>query len=156
VCQSLNLLATEYKPVVDLFAALLTPVIAIGVAYIAWRQYKVEHASYELSLYNRKSEIYRSLHQFLQTPESGKIRDFGLIAGARLEALFLFDAEFKKWVDNIAVNAMDDNSLRQKIYLEASPHTLHPEYSKLESGGSFFREALNGLSDAFVKHMKIR
>ncbi|MGB7298150.1 MAG: hypothetical protein WBD34_02415 [Burkholderiaceae bacterium] len=33
-------LATQYKPIIDAVAAMLTPVIGAAIVYIAWRQWR--------------------------------------------------------------------------------------------------------------------
>jgi hypothetical protein len=53
------------KPYVDLFAALLTPVIAIIATYIAYQQYRANQLKLRHELYDRRLLLYNAVAEFL-------------------------------------------------------------------------------------------
>ncbi len=53
------------KPYIEIFAALLTPTIAIVTTYIAVQQYRNNRLKHRLDLYDRRMAIYKSARQFL-------------------------------------------------------------------------------------------
>jgi hypothetical protein len=54
-----------FKEYVDVFQALLTPVIAILALYIAWQQYKVQHRTFNVQLYERRYVVFKAFMSFL-------------------------------------------------------------------------------------------
>ena len=54
------------KPYVDLFAALLTPVIAIIATYIAYQQYRANQLKLRHEPYDRRLLLYNAVAEFLQ------------------------------------------------------------------------------------------
>jgi hypothetical protein len=53
------------KPYVELFAALLTPVIAIVMTYIAIQQYRANKIKLRHDLYDRRLLLYNAVAEFL-------------------------------------------------------------------------------------------
>jgi hypothetical protein len=53
------------KPYVDLFAALLTPVIAIVTTYIAIQQYCANQLRLRHDLYDRRLALYNAVAEFI-------------------------------------------------------------------------------------------
>lgn len=55
----------QWKPAIDFFGALLTPVIAITVAYVACQQYKTNKQRFQFETYEKRFEIYKAVLKFL-------------------------------------------------------------------------------------------
>ncbi len=70
MCQLLNLLATEYKPVVDFVTACLTPLIAIALAYIAWRQKQIAQNKLKLDLFEKRFKLYQKIEAYIVQAEA--------------------------------------------------------------------------------------
>jgi hypothetical protein len=56
---------TTFLTVVQTIGGLLTPVIALLAAYIAWQQYKTASGKLKLDLFERRYRVYRGLMDFL-------------------------------------------------------------------------------------------
>jgi len=64
-----------FKPYIDILSALLTPLIAIIAVYIACQQYQTNKRKLDLDLYNKRSEVYKALTDFIASVLSGKISE---------------------------------------------------------------------------------
>lgn len=51
---------------VEIFNALLTPLIAILAAFIAWQQYQVSHFSLKNELYERRFKVFKAFMSYLE------------------------------------------------------------------------------------------
>lgn len=88
----------EYKPLVDFFQALLTPVIAIVVAWIAWRQHLTSQRQLQLARYERQFAAYKALMNFLAEFLNTADGTVSVIANNNLhdawsESHFIFDGD---------------------------------------------------------------
>lgn len=54
-----------FKDYIEIFSALLIPLIAILAAYIAWRQYQIDHHSLRNALYERRYVVFKAFMVYL-------------------------------------------------------------------------------------------
>ena len=84
------------KAYVDLFAALLTPVIAIVTTYIAIQQYRANQLKLRQDLYDRRLLLYNAVAEFLahvmQEGATDRTQLITLLQKTR-ESYFLFGKE---------------------------------------------------------------
>jgi hypothetical protein len=52
------------KELIDLFSALLTPLIAILAVYIAWQQYRIQHKTFNGQMYERRHTVFKAFMSF--------------------------------------------------------------------------------------------
>jgi hypothetical protein len=89
----------------EVFKGLLTPLIAIVTAYIAWQQWKANERRLILDRYDRRLKIYQRVIEFIAL----SCRDFQpkpheVIAfrGATAEADFLFGPEIGAYIQELS------------------------------------------------------
>ena len=82
-----------WQSVVNIFSALLTPVIAIIATYIAWQQWKANELKLRLERYERRLSIYQDVIKMLSLimrDADAKIEDLMTFRANTAEADFLF------------------------------------------------------------------
>jgi len=57
-------MAVDYEYLVRVLGALLTPLIAIVAAYIAWQQWRIKRTELHLALYDRRLAVYKAVDSF--------------------------------------------------------------------------------------------
>ena len=109
----------NWRLIVDVFEALLTPTIAVVTAYVAYQQWRVNRTRLDLDLYERRLAIYKALEQFhdeinipgsIRYPMVTKLRSF--IAEAR----FLFPTEIENYLDRLSTKAFRAATLREDLH----------------------------------------
>ena len=94
----------QVKLFVEVFGALLSPIIAIIVAYIAYQQWKVNKNKETRESNKQKLHVYLSVKRFLHSFDYTKDVDKTLYSEMQ-EALaigdFLFDSDLKGWLSDI-------------------------------------------------------
>jgi hypothetical protein len=93
-----------WQSVVNIFSALLTPVIAIIATYIAWQQWKANELKLRLERYERRLSIYQDVIKMLSLimcDADAKVEDLMTFRANTAEADFLFGPEIPKYIDEI-------------------------------------------------------
>lgn len=116
---------------VQILQGLMTPVIAVVVAYIAWQQWKANELKLKLERYDRRLRVYQRVVEFLALA----MRDFQPPAEAVgefrrnvAEADFLFPSEISEYCAEIVKHATDSAVARSEyvdMYHEAPPGYDH-------------------------------
>ncbi len=107
------------KEVVEVFAALLTPVIALLAAYIAWQQYKIQHRAYNGQMYERRREIFRAFMSFLSVVmREGKATysQVGQFYAEASEADFLFSSKVVAKREELYTKGIDLVAVWERLY----------------------------------------
>lgn len=168
MCQSLNLLATEYKPVVDLFAALLTPVIAGIALMIAHRQHRTALNKLKLDLFEKRFVCYKQVQDFIQytaelqfkvpTEIDGYLHRYSKFLSETLETtLFLFnDRKLEEWLKVLKDKAANHYCVVQKMRSlpEGSMERLEKEKAANEMGTNLW-EDIEKLLEKFRPHLTL-
>ena len=109
----------NWRFVVEVFSALLTPTIAIVTAYIAVQQWRINRTQLNLNLYDRRLAIYKALEEFYdEIAIPGDIR-YPMVAKLRpstAEARFLFPKEIENHLDTVHKKAFRAAQLRERLY----------------------------------------
>ena len=104
---------------IQLLSALLTPAIAIVVAYSAIQQAIVNRRRYRFEIYERRLVIYKEIQIFLKevVEKSSKIDHKRCLefSEATAEAAFLLDKNIQKEIDEIFFNAANMVYDRDKL-----------------------------------------
>jgi len=107
------------KDWIEVFNALLTPLIAILAAYIAWKQYQIEHHSLRNQLYERRHIVFMAFMSLLaDIMRQGKstYERVGQFYAEASEADFLFSEAIAKQRDELHSKAIDFVCLYERMY----------------------------------------
>jgi len=107
------------KEIIDIFSALLTPVIAILAAYIAWQQYKLQHKSFNGQMYERRYVVFKSFMSFLsQVMRDGKATYplLGQFYAEASEADFLFSDAISAKREELYTRGIDMVAGYERMY----------------------------------------
>ncbi|WP_051470225.1 hypothetical protein [Fischerella sp. PCC 9605] len=115
----------KFKELVDIFNALLTPVIAVTTIYIAWQQYQVSQLSLKKDLYEKRLRVFQVFMSYLsEIVREGKVsynRCLQFLADAS-EAEFLFDEEITNQAKNLYNKGIELWHLSNQLYpFDGSP-----------------------------------
>ncbi len=112
----------DWEKVVRVFSALLTPAIALLVAYIAWQQHKTSKNQFRLALFERRLKVFNSTGELIGTVlRRGAVTNDDLmnfLYGTR-ENEFLFGPDIAAYLHELYGNASDVNSLEGAIDQES-------------------------------------
>lgn len=102
----LVILAVHSNPnrLIEISKALLTPVIAIVVAYIAWQQLKTNQQRLKLERYDRRLRVYEEVRKILSIivrDAKVSLDDLFKFHTSVSEADFLFGPEIPEYIDEI-------------------------------------------------------
>lgn len=89
----------------DILQALLTPAIAVVVAYIAWQQYQIQRQRVRIDLFDRRYELFVNANKYLTETVSKGEFDINLHNRFLKEnrgAQFLYSKEIDKYLLDIA------------------------------------------------------
>jgi len=94
----------DYKQLVEVFSAALTPLIAIVAIYIAYQQFQTNRSKLRHDLYEKRIKVYRKIYEHL-----GSIVAFGDVQDEKIidfysetsDSQFLFDSEISDYVRSI-------------------------------------------------------
>ncbi|HIF9080627.1 TPA: hypothetical protein ACX6NP_001488 [Photobacterium damselae] len=120
------------KHFVDIFSALLSPIIAVSVAYIAYQQWKLSADKEKREQKADKLKIYMSVQRFLRNTDCyGKV-DLTLYKEFQ-EALaladFYFDYQLIDWLNEVDSSASSWLNYVEMCSLEYPEHLKH-EYDQ--------------------------
>jgi hypothetical protein len=106
------------KAYVDLFAALLTPVIAIVMTYIAIQQYRANQLKLRQDLYDRRLLLYNAVAEFLahvmQEGTADRTQLITLLQKTR-ESYFLFGKEVSDYVTDLYKKGVNLQSYEKQL-----------------------------------------
>lgn len=92
------------EQLINLFKALLTPLIAIVATYIAWQQWKTNQQKINLERYDRRLRVYEEVTKILSIilrDANATMEDLLRFRTSVSEADFLFGPEIPKYIDEI-------------------------------------------------------
>lgn len=126
--ESLNV----FKQIIEIFSALLSPVIAISVAYIAFQQWKLNANKEKRESNEHKLQIYTVVKRFLRNVDFKREVDeilYEELQESLALADFYFDGEVTDWlfqVDCYAVSCLDLTRINSLPNMD----TVSPEYER--------------------------
>jgi len=107
--------------IIMILSGLLTPLIAVITAYIAWQQHKVNKNRLKNELYDRRAEVYAELDLFLTdfirqgyTTFERSHKFYFQIARSR----FLFKKDIQDYLQKIYKKSLECYNLQLKMYPE--------------------------------------
>jgi len=96
------------KPLIDLFTALLSPLVAIIVTYIAYQQWKINNSKEKREVKSEKLQVYLSAKRFLSKIDETRTVDESLyreFQEATALADFMFDETIIDWLADVNSDA---------------------------------------------------
>ncbi|MBQ4836021.1 hypothetical protein [Pseudoalteromonas luteoviolacea] len=123
------------KQVIDIFTALLSPIIAISVAYIAYQQWKLNVAKEKRDLKSDRLKIYQSTQRLLRGidnthkvdlkvyedfQESVALADFYFDEGV-VDWLHNVDMEVSCWLNNLEIIDAQEYELKESALAFCGP-----------------------------------
>ncbi|MBU7585164.1 MAG: hypothetical protein KAF91_20115 [Nostoc sp. TH1S01] len=113
------------KEIIDVFNALLTPVIAGTTVYIAWQQYQVSRLTLRKDLYEKRLRVYQAFMSYLsEIVRDGKVHHNRVLQfyAEASEGEFLFDAELVEKADELYNQGIQLSYLHNQLYpFDGSP-----------------------------------
>jgi hypothetical protein len=89
---------------IEIFKALLTPIIAIVATYIAWQQWKTNRQKLNLERYDRRLHVYEEVRKILSIimrDAKASTEDLLKFRTSVSEADFLFGPDIPEYIDEI-------------------------------------------------------
>ena len=143
--------------IIDLSKALLTPVIAIVAAYVAWQQLNTNRRKLKLDLFDRRYTVFEKIGEFIGSIlTSGRVKE-----GAEIQFLvdtkavgFLFGDDISQFVSEI---------YRKAVHLHAVDAELNGSTGEARTANikaqreikEWYRQALEGLQARFSEYLKL-
>src|SRR5258708_2582438 len=113
------LMTIDYRYGVEVFSALLTPIIAIVAAYVAWQQWRIKQTELNLALYERRLAVYKAVDSFYGEVGVAGTAKYPMVLKLRLETAetpFLFRTEIETHLDEIYQKGIRIAGLREQTY----------------------------------------
>jgi len=154
----------QLKGIMDVFSALLTPLIAIVALYIAYQQYKVNRSRLNHELYVRRLEVFKSIRKYISSiaregkTDFPKVTQFYADAG---EADFLFKDDIPEQIEKLYKKGLELAELHEKLYpSDGSPGlSVGKERSKVAKQQSealkWFFDELPNTKRLFKKYLRV-
>jgi hypothetical protein len=111
---------------IEVFQAMLTPVIGITTAYIAWQQYRIAREKARHERYERRVKIFKETMLFMGCAKTqGNISDEQLHSLLRetSEAKFLFGKDVQGFITTLYENGVILQSLNSQLESSRGPQS---------------------------------
>lgn len=106
------------KEYVEFFSAMLTPMLGLLMAYIAWQQWRTNNLKVKHDLYERRLAIYNAVNEFLAAvlanADSTEEERRTFLQKTR-ESCFLFSADVSEYLTNLYKKAVELHYLNKKL-----------------------------------------
>lgn len=153
-----------YKDLVEIFNALMTPLIAFFAVYISWQQYRVNRNSLRDQLYERRLAVLKAFMSYLaDIMREGKTnyQRTGQFYAEASEAEFLFSEVITKHMEELYSKGIHLSSLHEQMYpFDGSPGlTVGEERSKVANDEGelikWFSRQIKITKEIFKSEMKV-
>lgn len=147
---------------IDVFSALLTPVIAAIAVYIAYQQWQTNRRRLELDLYERRLRVYQAVTRFVGKvvrDVSPDFQDLSELWGSTAEADFLFGSDVRDYLKELTTRAANlrrwNNEYRdnQQVPPEGYDHVRVVEGMHQET--EWFADQLEKARQLFAKYLNL-
>lgn len=105
--------------VIDISSAILTPIIAVIAAYIAYQQYQINKQRLRHETYENKMKIFKSVQKFLSEITANGHANFNrchVFYSEASEAVFLFDPPVMEFIENLYGQAIELAQRNEELY----------------------------------------
>lgn len=152
--------ASEFSMLVSSVSALLAPIIAIAVAFIAYQQWKTNHRREERESRSARLAIYRRTKALLRHVDyTGEIRKnlYDDFCEASAEADFLFPESLAEWLEELESSAaqwLDWHEAMSSVAADADQNSIARIHRDMEEIIDSLQNAHCVLKEKFAEHMK--
>lgn len=150
--------------VIDVFSALLTPVIAAIAVYIAYQQWEINRRKLELELelYERRLRVHQAVTRFVGkviTEASLYTQDFSELSRGTAEADFLFASDVRVYRKDLnmhgAILRKWNNEYRDNQQVPAEGYDHGAVVKGIEQELKWFADQLEGARQLFAKYLNL-
>lgn len=138
--------------IINLLSAALIPIIAIIVAYIAWRQYKTDKDKLRLDLYEKRFKVYQSTIELLAIIlEKADVsrEEVSQFTCKTNDSKFLFENKIPDYIENLRKNAIKLHYLNKRFREDR----IANESNDLEK---WFDDQFKVTTDIFMKYLSFK
>jgi hypothetical protein len=150
----------DYKFYIDLFAALLTPTIAIVTTFIAIQQYRNSKRKFRHELYDKRLAIFNATVQFIATilrDGDISIQDLYKFNADTSETYFLFEKDVFKYLNEMYTKGVDLHITNEELH---RGHPSDAERKELaEKDGEilkWFGGQVEGSRHKFARYLSVK
>jgi hypothetical protein len=152
-----------WKDYVDIFSALLTPLIAIITTYIAVQQYRRERAKFRHELYDRRMAVYKAASNYLSVVIRSSSRDnpeeeekaYKEFVMANAESQFLFDKDVQKFLAELQAGGSLRAGYRREMK-RADPDEEIEQIKHLNWVASRYHDFARQQGEVFMKYLNVK
>ncbi len=153
--------AEFWSKIAEFLSAILTPIIAVIVTYIAIRQWKTDHDRLRLDLYDKRFKVYQSIMDILSIiSQNGDIslEEISQFTIKTNESKFLFENEIPDFIENIIENSIKLHFLEAKIKQNANTDIAKIKEKVEESSGlvNWFYDQFKTSNNLFLKYLSFK
>lgn len=146
--------------IINVFSALLTPVIALTTVTILILQYRLQRYKVRHELYEPRMKVYRSARDFLQhVLQSGNASSEQLskLMEETSEAQFLFKGKIKQHIRELFNHAVDIQSTARTLTSKFpySEEHLNDAVQKQEAQFKWFMSQIDRLDELFSEYLTL-
>ena len=143
--------------IIEISKALLTPVIAVVAAYVAWQQMKTNRRKLKLDLFDRRYTVFEKIGEFIGSIlTSGKVqqgKEFQFLVDTKAAGL-LFGEDISQFVSEIYRKAVHLHALDAE--LEGSTGDARTKNIQAQREiKDWYGTALEGLQARFAEYLKL-
>jgi hypothetical protein len=145
------------RDLIDVFSALLTPIIALLAAYIAYMQRHTNERRRKSEYFDRRIAVYEAIAQYL-----GKVLALGRVENDTemkflsdtTNVFFLFGADVRTFVLDILKKSQELHTL-QTMQDQLSGKNLEDSLAKHDEIIGWFNHELRGLEKSFKRYLSL-
>lgn len=149
------------KEYVDIFAAALTPLIAVIAAYVAYQQYRTNRLKLKFELYGKRLAVYHALMELLSTivrDADVKLEELMKFNRETNESYFLFGKDIFTYLRQVYLKGVDLHTTNHSLHHEGLP--VGEERSRLAAENAellnWFGDQFDVSREEFSKHLSLR
>ena len=145
------------EQIAEVSKALLTPLVAIVAAYIAWQQWSTNRRKLKLDLFDRRYTVYEKIGEFI-----GSILTSGRVQEGK-ELQLMVDTKTTKFLFGEEISQFVSDVYRQAVHLHALDAELEGLTGETRIANvktqreikNWLEQALTGLQKRFSKYLTL-
>lgn len=146
---------------IELFTAALSPIIAIAVTLIAYRQFKIENDKLKLDLYEKRFKVYQAIIELLSiifSKDDISLEEIVQFSIKTNESRFLFEREIPDHIETIRIKAIGLRQLEYKIKQKTNFETSEMQKKVEESNNlkDWFHDQFKTTNNLFEKYLSFK